>query len=318
MAGRQTDVKLPLSACGEGDIGGEVQMPAITTQTPEEIARLQAKILELKKKLKAVIVAHNYQRPEVQDIADFVGDSLELSRKAKEVVDANEIIFCGVHFMAETAAILNPTRPVLLAEGTAGCPMADMIDAADLREWKEKYPRAGVVCYINTTAAVKAECDICCTSANAVGHYVSTKTKKKMILYPGFCITHKRLQAEQVRQAKEAHPEAVVLIHPECAPEVVALGDAVLSTSQMIRFAKESPAQSFLIGTEEGLLHRLKLENPTKTFYLMCNALVCPNMKRTTLDRVLKTMEEQRNRIIIPEDVRLKALRTVERMLAVV
>jgi len=311
-------------------------MPAITTQTPEEIARLQAKILELKKKLKAVIVAHNYQRPEVQDIADFVGDSLELSRKAKEVVDANEIIFCGVHFMAETAAILNPTRPVLLAEGTAGCPMADMIDAADLREWKEKYPRAGVVCYINTTAAVKAECDICCTSANAVkiveslpneeilfvpdqnlGHYVSTKTKKKMILYPGFCITHKRLQAAQVRQARGSHPEAVVLVHPECTPEVIAQADAVMSTSQMIKYARESPAQSFLIGTEEGLLHRLKLENPTKTFYLMCNALVCPNMKRTTLDRVLKTMEEQRNRIIIPEDIRLKALRAVERMLAV-
>lgn len=311
-------------------------MSPISTITGEQIAQLQAKILELKKKLKAVIVAHNYQRPEVQDIADFVGDSLELSRKAKEVADAREIIFCGVHFMAETAAILNPTRPVLLAEGTAGCPMADMIDVPDLLEWKARYTQAAVVCYINTTAAVKAECDICCTSANAIeiveslsneeilfipdmnlGHYVSTKTKKKMILYPGFCITHKRLQAEQVRRAREAHPEALVIVHPECTPEVIAQADAVLSTSQMVRFAKESPAQSFLIGTEEGLLHRLRLENPNKTFYVISNSMVCPNMKRTTLDRVLRTMEEQRNRIIVPEDVRLKALRAVERMLAV-
>ncbi|MBI4289739.1 MAG: quinolinate synthase NadA [Chloroflexi bacterium] len=311
-------------------------MVVTSAHTREEIAELQARILELKRKLKAVIVAHNYQRPEVQDIADFVGDSLELSRKAKEVVDAKEIIFCGVHFMAETAAILNPTRPVLLAEGTAGCPMADMIDAADLREWKERYPKAGVVCYVNTTAAVKAECDICCTSANAVkiveslpneeilfvpdqnlGHYISTKTKKKMILYPGFCITHKRLQAEQLLRAKEAHPEAVVLVHPECVPDVVEQADAVLSTSQMIKYARESPAQSFVIATEEGLLHRLKSEAPNKTFYIASNALVCPNMKRTKLEAVLKTMEEQRNRIVIPEDVRLRALRAVERMLAV-
>src|SRR4030042_1826676 len=195
---------------------------------------LRDKILKLKKDLNAVIMAHNYQRPEVQDIADFVGDSLELARKATQL-DVEVIVLCGVHFMAESAAILNPARTVLLAESTAGCPMADMIDADELREWKKKYPQAAVVCYVNTTAAVKAESDICCTSANAVkvveaipndeilfvpdqnlGHYVSTKTKKKIILYPGYCITHARLNARHVLAAKEAHPDAKVVVHPEC------------------------------------------------------------------------------------------------------
>jgi len=300
-----------------------------------DIEELKSRILELKRKLNAVIVAHNYQRPEVQDIADFVGDSLELARKCAQV-NAEVIVFCGVHFMAENAAILNPNSTVLLAEATAGCPMADMIDVYELREWKARYPGAAVVCYVNSTAAVKAESDICCTSANAVkvveslpheqilfipdqhlGHYISTKTKKQIILYPGYCITHRRLSPEHVLRAKRLYPEAKVVVHPECIPEVIALADAVLSTSQMVRYVKESDGSVFLIGTEEGLLHRLKKENSDKMFYLISPGLVCPNMKRTKLDTVLRTMEEMRNRIVIPEEIRLKAKQALDRMLAV-
>ena len=304
-------------------------------ETIDRITELRERILELKRKLNAVIVAHNYQRPEVQDVADFVGDSLELARRTRDV-EADVIVFCGVHFMAENAVILNPTRTVLLAEGSAGCPMADMIDVDDLREWRQRYPQAAVVCYVNSTAAVKAESDICCTSANAVkvveslpheevlfipdqhlGHYVSTKTSKRIILYPGFCITHVRLTAKQVIRAKELHPQAPVVVHPECTAEVIALADAVLSTSQMVKYATQSPAQTLLIGTEEGLLHRLRKENPAKAFYLISNSMFCPNMKRTKLETVLKTMELGCNAIAIPEEIRVKALGALDRMLAV-
>ncbi len=297
---------------------------------------LRDRILKRKKDLNAVIMAHNYQRPEVQDIADFVGDSLELARKATEL-DVEFIVLCAVHFMAENAAILNPSRTVLLAEGTAGCPMADMIDADGLREWKKRYPNAAVVCYVNTSAAVKAESDICCTSANAVkvveslpneeilfipdqnlGHYVSTRTKKKVILYPGYCITHARIHAKHVLAAKEAHPDAKVVVHPECSAEVIALADAVLSTSQMARYVRESRAKTFLIGTEEGIIHRLKKENPDKTFYVVSRAMVCPNMKKTTLEKLAVTLETKRNVIVVPEDIRLRAKRALDRMLAVV
>jgi quinolinate synthase len=286
--------------------------------------------------MNAVIVAHNYQRPEVQDVADFVGDSLELARKCAQT-EAEVIVFCGVNFMAENAAILNPSRQVLLAEGTAGCPMADMIDEADLREWRVRYPRAAVVAYVNTTAAVKAESDICCTSANAarvvdsvpneevifvpdenLARWVAGQTRKKVIPYPGYCITHRRLSAEQVRRARALHPEAPVVVHPECLPEVAELADAVLSTSQMVRFCRESLARSFLIGTEMGLLHRLQKESPDKTFYVLSPGLVCPNMKKTRLDIVLRTMEERRNQVTVPEEVRARAQRALERMLAVV
>jgi quinolinate synthase len=305
-------------------------------ERPEaELVELQQRVLELKRELNAIIVAHNYQRPEVQDIADFVGDSLELARKSTEV-EAEVIVFCGVHFMAETAAILNPTRTVLLAHPTAGCPMADMIDADDLREWKARYPQAAVVCYVNTTAAVKAESDICCTSANGskvveslpqeeilfipdqhLGHYISTKTSKRLILYPGFCITHTRLKAEQVELAKQLYPDAKVIVHPECQAEVIALADAALSTSQMVRYTKESPAKTFLIGTEEGLLHRLRQQNPEKTFYLISNSLICPNMKKTRLESVIETMELRQNVVSVPEEVRVKAKLAIERMLAI-
>ena len=300
-----------------------------------DFKQLKEKIDQLKGELRAVIVAHNYQRPEVQDIADFVGDSLELSRQCAEV-DAETIVFCGVHFMAETAAILNPARTVLLSEGSAGCPMADMISIDELREWKQRYPQASVVCYINSSAEIKAESEICCTSANGVkvvesianddilfvpdqnlGHYISTKTKKNIILYPGFCYVHHRIKPEQVKLAKELHPEAQTLVHPECRPEVIDLADAALSTSQMLRYAKASSHNSFIIGTEEGLLHRLRLENQNKSFYLVSNSQICTDMKKTTLATLVRTMELRQNIVTVPEAIRLKAKQAVERMLAI-
>ncbi len=309
---------------------------AVIERPEAELAKLRERVFELKRKLNATIVSHNYQRPEIQDIADFVGDSLELARRCAEV-KAETIVFCGVNFMAETAAILNPESAVLLAHPTACCPMADMIDVNDLKEWKERYPKATVVAYVNTTAAVKADSDICCTSANGVkvvesvpnheilfipdkhlGHYISTKTKKRMILYPGYCITHVRLTADQVKLAKQRYPEAKVLVHPECRAEVIELADAALSTSQMIRYARENPATTFLIGTEEGILHRMRKEHPNKNFYLLASSLICPNMKKTRLEAVIETMEFKRNQVIVPEEIRLKAKRALDRMLAIV
>jgi quinolinate synthase len=297
--------------------------------------QLKEKIARLKEELRAVIVAHNYQRPEVQDIADFVGDSLELSRQCTEV-DAETIVFCGVRFMAETAAILNPDRTVLLSEGSAGCPLADMINIDELRGWRQRYPGASVVCYINSSAEIKAESDVCCTSANSdkvvnsvtnddiifipdqnLGAYTATRTKKRLILYPGFCYVHHRLKPEQVKLAKQLHPEAQLLVHPECQPEVIALAEAALSTSQMLRYVKASSHNSFIIGTEEGILHRLRLENPDKSFYLISNSQICTDMKKTTLGTIVQTMELRQNIVTVPEEVRLKAKQTVDQMLAV-
>jgi len=301
----------------------------------KNFARIAKRIAELKKSLNAVIVAHNYQRPEVQDMADFVGDSLELARQCTKV-DAEVIVFAGVHFMAESACILNPGRKVLLAEREAGCPMADMITENDLLEWKRRYPKAAVVCYINSSAAVKALSDICCTSANGVqvvrslpqkeilfvpdqnlGHFISRKTDKKMILYPGFCITHQRVIPRHVDLARERYPGCVVLVHPECRPDVVDKADAAMSTSQMLRYVGQSKDRVFVIGTEGGLLHRLGKDNPGKEFHLLTEGLVCPNMKKTTLTSVLRTMEEMRNPITVPEEVRLKAKNALDRMLKV-
>ncbi|MFW6126254.1 MAG: quinolinate synthase NadA [Chloroflexota bacterium] len=292
------------------------------------------RILHLKESLHAVIVAHNYELPEVQDVADFVGDSLELSRKCTEV-DADVIVFCGVRFMAETAAIVNPQRQVLLSEAEAGCPLADMVDVPTVKEWKAKCPGAAVVCYVNSTAEVKAESDICCTSANAVkvvnslpnddilfipdynlGHYASTKTEKHIILYPGFCPPHQRVKPQHIERAKEQYPDGVVLVHPECAPEVVALADAALSTSQILRYVNSSPAKTFLIGTEQGLLHRMRQENPDKSLHLLTNELLCQDMKKTTLNSVVRTMEERRNTVVVPEEVRVRAKVAIDRMLA--
>lgn len=297
-------------------------------QLGEEIARLKGE-------LRAVIVAHNYQRPEVQDIADFVGDSLELARHCTSV-DAETIVFCGVHFMAETAAILNPDRTVMLSEGGAGCPLADMITGNKLREWKQRYPQAAVVCYINSSAEIKAESDICCTSANGgkivnslaeddilfipdqnLGHYISTQTEKSIILYPGFCYVHHRIEPDEVKLAKKRYPNALVLVHPECRPQVIALADAVLSTSQMLRYARSSPNQSFIIGTEGGILHRLRQENPDKSFYLTSRDQTCIDMKKTTLEKVAQTMRLRQNIVTVPEDTRVRAKQAVDRMLAV-
>ena len=291
------------------------------------------RIEELKRSLNAVLVAHNYQRPEVQDVADIVGDSLELARKCTEV-DAEVIVFAGVHFMAESAYILNPQRTVLLTEKDAGCPMADMITAEALLEWKERYPAAAVVSYVNSSAAVKALSDACCTSANGLqvvesmpqdeilfvpdwnlGHYISTRTAKRMILYPGFCPPHQRLIPRHVDLARGQHPDGVVLVHPECSPEVIEKADAALSTSQMIRYAGESEAQVFLIGTEVGHLHPLRKANPGKAFYPISQGLVCHDMKRTTLESVVRTMEGRRNAVTVPEDIRAKAKLALDRML---
>ena len=301
----------------------------------DNLRQLKEEIARLKEELRAVIVAHNYQRPEVQDIADFVGDSLELSHHCTEV-DAEIIVFCGIHFMAETAAILNPDRTVLLSVGNAGCPLADMITVGELTEWKQRYPKVSVVCYVNSSAEIKAESDICCTSANGVevvnsvanddilfipdqnlGHYISTQTKKNITLYPGYCYVHHRLSPEQVKQAKRRHPDAQVLVHPECRPEVIALAEAALSTSQILRYTKASPHQSFIIGTEEGILHRLRQENPDKSFYLISNSQICTDMKKTTLEKVVQTMELRQNIVTVPEAIRIKAKQAVDRMLAI-
>jgi quinolinate synthase len=307
-------------------------MVAANTNQFEETKQ---RIAGLKESLRAVIVAHNYQRPEVQDIADFVGDSLELARICTSV-DAQTIVFCGVHFMAETAAILNPERTVLLTEGCAGCTMADMISADELKRWQQRYPEAVVVCYVNSSAEVKAESYICCTSANGVavaasvpsdeilfvpdqnlGHYISTQTEKKLRLYPGFCYVHHRIRPQQIKMARRLHPGAEVLVHPECRPEVVAMADAALSTSQMLRYVGASTHREFIIGTEEGILHGLSKQNPEKSFYLVSKRQVCTDMKKTTLETVARTMELKQNIITVPEEIRVRAKRALDRMLAV-
>ncbi|MFH1382890.1 MAG: quinolinate synthase NadA [Chloroflexota bacterium] len=297
---------------------------------------LVARILDLKRSKKAVILSHNYQLGEVQDIADFVGDSLELSQQAAKT-NSEVIVFCGVHFMAETASILCPDRTVLLPELHAGCPMANMVTPEALRQKKNEHPGAMVVCYINSTAAVKAESYVCCTSANAVrivqklpeaaeiifvpdqylGNYVTQQTGRKMILWPGFCPTHVRIQAEDITRLKVEHPQAKAIVHPECRPEVQAVADAVLSTGGMIRFARETDAPEIIVGTEIGILHRLKKENPAKKFIPATEQAVCPRMKLITLETILWSLENMTHVIKVPEDIRLKAIAAVNRMLEV-
>ena len=297
---------------------------------------LAERILRLKQERNAVILAHNYQLGEVQDIADFVGDSLELSQNAAKTT-AKVIVFCGVHFMAETASILCPDMTVLLPDMHAGCPMADMITAAQLRQKKKELPGATVVCYVNSTAKVKAESDVCCTSANAVkvvesldneeilfvpdqylGHYVSTKTDKKMNLWPGYCSTHVRIQPQDITRLKQEYPQAKVVIHPECRPEVIALADEVLSTGGMIRYAKREDVSEMVVGTEIGIIHRLRKENPGKKFIPISEQAICPKMKLITLEKVLWSLEEMRPQVKVPEATRLRAKTAVDRMLAVV
>jgi quinolinate synthase len=297
---------------------------------------LVERILKLKQERNAVILVHNYQLGEIQDIADFVGDSLGLSQNAAKT-KADVIVFCGVHFMAETAAILCPDMTVLLPDRHAGCPMANMITPEQLRQKKKELPSASVVCYINSTAAVKAESDICCTSANAVkvvesvandeilfvpdqylGHYISTKVNKKMHFWPGYCPTHARIQAQDIIRLKEEYPEAKVVVHPECRPEVIALADEALSTGGIIRYAKREEVRELIVGTEMGIIHRLRKENPGKKFIPVSEQAVCPNMKLITLEKVLWSLEEMRPVVKVPERVRLRAKAAVDKMLATV
>jgi quinolinate synthase len=294
-------------------------------------------IKRLKKQRNAIILAHNYQREEIQDIADFVGDSLELSRQAVQV-QCDVIVFCGVHFMAETAAILNPDKTVLLPEIEAGCPMADTVDVKELKEWIKKYPSSPVISYVNTTAEVKALSYACCTSANApqivkavpfdsiifvpdknLADWVKKQVPyKEIIPWNGFCPTHHMIKKEDVIRTKKVHPDALVVVHPECRPEVIELADHVASTSGMVRFAKASQAKEFIIGTEIGLLCRLKKENPGKNFYPLKSTMICPNMKRTTLESVLLALKENQYVIKVPEDIRIKAYEAVQRMFTLV
>lgn len=295
---------------------------------------LKKKIAQLKKKKNAVILAHNYQRKEVQDVADVVGDSLQLARAAS-TVDAHIIEFCGVHFMAESASILNPDKKVLLPVKEAGCPMADMITPEKLRTLRAQHPDAACVCYVNSSAEVKAESDIACTSSNAIevvrslpnkkiifvpdenlGKYVQSHIpEKEIILWRGFCITHIRLSDEEVSRAKLQHPQAKFLAHPECRPEVLALADEICSTGGMFKYAKASVAREFIIGTESGMLYRLEKENPNKKFYLPSEHLICANMKLTTLGWIAYSLENEIHEIKVPEDIRFKAKQSLDRML---
>jgi quinolinate synthase len=292
-------------------------------------------IVKLKTEKDAVIIAHNYQIDEIQDIADFVGDSLQLSIKASKVKN-RIIVFCGVHFMAETAKIISPEKKVLLPDKYSGCPMADMITDKQLANLKKEYPGAVVVCYVNTSARVKALSDICCTSSNAVkvvnsipgnkqiifipdkylGSYVQSQTGRKMILWDGFCPTHARIDVKTIMALKKEHPDAVVLVHPECTPDVIGIADKVASTGGMLAFVKQSTKKEFIIGTEIGLIYRLKKENYDKVFYPASGHAICPNMKLINLEKLLWALEEEQFEIKLPQDVIDKARTAIDNMLA--
>jgi quinolinate synthase len=296
---------------------------------------LTDKIAKLKKEKNAIILAHNYQRPEIQDIADYIGDSIELSRKAMLEKDAEIIVFCAVDFMAESAAILNPNKKVLLPTLGARCPMAQMLTVDEIKRQKTLHPNAPVVLYVNTLASSKAYCDVCCTSANAVeviksleagtilfgpdrnlAEYAAEKTGKTLIPIPewGFCPTHLLFQPEDVTVNKLLNPDAKVMVHPECSSEMRSTADFVGSTSKMCRYAQESSADKFIVGTEEGLLHRLRKENPTKQFIVAYEGAVCPNMKLTTLDRLYASLKEEKYVVKVPEQTAKKARASLERM----
>lgn len=295
------------------------------------------KIKKLKQEKNAVILVHNYQRAEVQDIADFMGDSLGLSRKAAET-RADIIIFCGVYFMAETAKILSPEKKVIIPDKDAGCPMADMITAEQLIELKTKHPKAKVLTYVNSSAEVKAESDLCCTSANSVkvverafnlddqiifvpdkflGQYTKSQTKRDFIIWQGYCPTHAKIMPEDIRKKKEIYPQAKVMVHPECRPETIELADEVLSTAGMIKFAKETKAKEIIVGTEPGMIYPLKKEVPEKEFYPAKEEATCPNMKKTNLEKVLWALEDLQHEVEIKEEIIEKARGSIQRMLEV-
>lgn len=307
-------------------------MSTVTAETP-----LVKEIQDLKKERNAIILAHNYQIPEIQDIADYVGDSLELSRKAAATT-ADIIVFCGVRFMAETATILAPDKIVLLPAPDADCPLAQTVDVPALRKMKERYPQATVVCYVNSSAAVKAESDICCTSSNAVNVVRSLNSKqilfipdqnlanwvarqvpeKEIIPWQGFCITHHRVRPEELARVRQAQPDAVIMVHPECQPGIVEQADVVTSTAGMLKYARKSTTTKFIVGTEMGLLHRLQLENPNKEFFLLSPGLVCPNMKKIAdLTMVKDTLQRMQPVIYVPADIRQRARASLEAMLKI-
>ena len=295
---------------------------------------IQDEILRLKEKRHAIILAHNYQRGDVQDIADVVGDSLELARAAAGM-DGDVIVFCGVDFMAETAAVLSPEKTVLLPAPDGCCPMADMITADQLRLVKSRHPDAAVVCYVNTTAEVKAESDICCTSANAVAvvnsvpekeiifvpdrnlaRYAARFTKKTILPWEGYCLVHDRYTPAQVSLARRLHPDAIVLVHPECRHEVIDCADYIASTSGILRHVRTLPDTEFIIGTEVGILHRLKKESPEKTCYPLSPNAICVNMKKTNLVKVRGALVSMKPQITVPTVIADRARGAIERMLA--
>jgi quinolinate synthase len=297
--------------------------------------QIKARILQLAEEKNALLMAHNYQRDEIQEIAHVTGDSLALSIEAART-DKEVIVFCGVHFMAESAALLGPQKTVLLPRHDAGCPMADMVTAEGLRKMKQEYPKATVVTYVNSSAAVKAESDICCTSSNAVnvvrsldsdevllvpdrnlGRYIASQVDKTCHVWDGFCPTHERLLVSEIEAARAAHPDALFMAHPECPPEILELADHICSTSGMYEYAAKSPAKSFIVGTEMGILYRLRTENPDKTFILPSERLICPNMKLTSLEDLLECLETMSPRVTVDPQTAEKARLALDRMLAV-
>jgi quinolinate synthase len=310
--------------------------PRTQTREASGSQSLIERLAELKRERRAVILGHNYQRPEVQDASDFTGDSLGLSRRAADT-DADVILFCGVHFMAETAAIVCSEKTVLIPDPHAGCPMADMITPRELARMKAEHPEAVVVCYVNSSAEIKAMSDLCCTSANAVavvdsipadrevlfvpdqslGSWVARQLDRKLILWPGYCPTHHRILPEHVRAAKRDHPDAEVVVHPECIPEVTDLADHVASTSGMLGYCAESEAREFIIGTETGMLHPLKKENPGKEFYAASPLSDCPNMKLITVEKMVWALEDNQYVVEVPPEVAERARGALDRMLAI-
>jgi quinolinate synthase len=298
--------------------------------------RLLGKIKKLKDDRKAVILAHNYQPGEIQDLADFTGDSLGLSIKAAET-DADVIVFCGVQFMAETAAILSPEKTGLLPDKFAGCPMADMITAEQLRQLKQEHPDALVVCYVNSSAEVKAESDYCCTSANAVeivsslpkdkriifvpdqhlGRFVAERTGRDLVLWPGYCHVHVVITVDDIKNARAKYPDAIVMAHPECTEPVKELSDELLSTGQMLKFAAKSTAKQFIIATETGIIHTLKKQNPEAEFVPASDRAICPNMKKITLDKLIGSLEDMQHKITVPDRIRIEAKKALDRMVEI-
>ena len=295
------------------------------------------KIQQLKSERGAIVLAHNYCPGEVQDAADFTGDSLELARRAMSV-DEETIVFCGVYFMAETAKILNPGKTVLIPDASAGCPMADMVTAEDVRRLKAENPGAKAVCYVNSTAAVKAECDMCVTSGNAerimstfgaeekiifvpdrnLGGYIAGKLSRSYELWPGYCPIHESISAEMIAGARMSHPGAVVMVHPECPPAVREAADQILSTGGMCAFVKTSPAEEFIVGTETGILHRLRLENPGKRFYPVSDSAVCSDMKKLTLEKLYLSLLHLKTEVVVDKEISERARGAIEAMLAIV